>query len=209
MKAQLSKQWIQWLRELQSIAQIGRSYCKDYFCQERYDRLNNIAAEITAQYSEQEFEVIRDFFQKEIDYATPKIDVRAVVFQNQKLLMVQEIEDGLWSLPGGWADVNNSPAESVVREVFEETGFQVEATKLLAFYDKHKHDHPPQWPHAYKAFYLCEMQGGKATPSYETPLIKFFAENALPELSTNRVTKKQIQLMFEHARHPEWPTDFD
>lgn len=209
MKAQLSKQWKKWLRELQSIAQIGRTYCKDYFCQERYDRLNDIAAEIAEKYSEQDFKVIKNFFLKEVGYATPKIDVRAVVFQHGKILMVQELEDGLWSLPGGWAEVNSSPTESVVREVFEETGYRVEATKLLAFYDKHKHDHPPQWPHAYKAFYLCELKGGKATPSYETPKINFFSEDALPELSTNRITKKQIHRMFEHARHPEWTTDFD
>lgn len=173
------EQWIQWLRELQSIAQIGRTYCKDHYCQERYERLSELAAEIADGYTDQNLE------------------------------MIQESSDELWSLPGGWAEVNTSPAESAVREVFEETGYIVEAKKLLAFYDKHKHDHPPQWPHAYKAFYLCELKGGEPTLSYESLAIDFFAEDQLPPLSLHRITEKQIHRMFEHVKHPDWPTDFD
>ncbi len=203
------QKWLEWIKELQAIAQVGRSYCEDHFCRERYERLNNIAAAIASEYSKQDFELIRALFAKEVGYATPKIDVRAVVFKDEKILMVKEVNDGLWSLPGGWADVNTSPSESVAREVDEESGYQVTVRKLLAFYDKHKHDHPPQWPHAYKCFFLCEIVGGASKRSLETSAVEFFEEKKLPELSVNRVTEKQIHRMFEHYRHPDWPTDFD
>lgn len=203
------KQWLLWLQEIQAIAQIGRTYCDDYFCQERYHRLLEIAAEIGEQYAETDHEKIMNLFSAEKGYATPKVDVRGVVFKDNKILMVKEESDSLWSLPGGWADIDTSAGESVVREVFEETGYIVEAKKLLAFYDKHKHDHPPQWPHAYKAFFLCELKGGSEKLSYETLAISFFKENELPDLSRDRITKDEIHHMFEHARHPDWPTDFD
>jgi ADP-ribose pyrophosphatase YjhB (NUDIX family) len=135
--------------------------------------------------------------------------VRGVVFSNQKILLVKERSDGKWTLPGGWADINESASEAVKREVWEESGFDVQVVKLLAFSDKQKHDHPPHLPHTYKAFFLCQIVDGKPTPSVETSAVEFFTDNNLPDLSLPRVTPKQIARIFEHAANLDWPTDFD
>lgn len=209
MKKSDSKLWLTWMRELQGISQIGRTYCEDKFCQERYERLNELAAEIADQFTEIDHVILRNLFSKEVGYATPKIDVRAAVFHDNKLLMVQESEDGLWSLPGGWAEINLSPSESAAKEVYEESGFKVVVRKLLALYDKHKHDHPPQWPHTYKAIFLAEIVGGEARLSHETLAVDFFSKENLPPLSTNRITERQIQRIFLHHSSPSMETDFD
>jgi len=206
--SQKSTLWLKWVSALQWISQNGLTYCSDPFCKERYEALKSITAEIVAQHSDSEHQHIVDLFNTQYGYATPKLDLRGVVFKDNKILLVKEM-DGLWSLPGGWADVNESPAENVVREIWEESGYRTKAIKLLAFYDKYKHDHPPQFPHTYKSFFLCEIIGGKPTTSVETTAVEFFAENELPELSLHRVTASQIKRLFQHKMHPEWPTDFD
>jgi ADP-ribose pyrophosphatase YjhB (NUDIX family) len=139
------------------------------------------------------------------------VDVRGVVFKASKILLVREILDNhRWTLPGGWADVNETPGESVEREVFEESGFHTKAVKLLAVYDRTKQGHPNPFPyHVYKLFFLCEIIGGNAAISQETSEIDFFSEDHIPELSTSRVTRNQIERFFEHYRNPDWPTDFD
>ena len=133
-----------------------------------------------------------------------------MVFRDDKVLLVREVADGCWTLPGGWADVNESPSESVVREVREESGYETRPVKLLAVYDRSKQGHVPAFPfHVYKLFILCELIGGEAATSFETSGVGFFAEEELPELSLSRVTPEQIRRLFEHWRHPEWATDFD
>lgn len=118
--------------------------------------------------------------------------------------------DGLWTLPGGWADVCASPAENVTREIREESGYQTRAVKLLAFYDREKHSHqPPYAQHIYKVFMRCEIIGGEPSGSLETSAVDFFGENALPELSLARVTRGQIARCFQHLRQPDLPADFD
>ncbi len=154
--------------------------------------------------------VIAGLLEKETGYATPKVDVRGVVFREDKLLLVRERSDGKWTLPGGWADVCASPAENVVREVFEESGFSVRATKILAVFDRSKHPHEPPFAfHVYKLFVLCTITGGKAATSAETDSVGFFGEDEIPELSLTRVTPAQVSRMFEHHRLPDLPTDFD
>ncbi len=123
--------------------------------------------------------------------------------------MVREISDGLWTLPGGWADVNQTPAEAVVKEVWEESGFESRATKLAAVWDRRRHGHPPAFHHAYKLFFLCDLIGGAAKGSIETSEVGFFAEDALPPLSVHRVTAEQIRAMFRHERQRDLPTEFD
>ncbi len=142
-------------------------------------------------------------------YQTPKIDSCCAVFRDGRILLVRERADGRWSLPGGWIDVNESPGEAVVREIQEETGYTTKALKLLAVFDKNKHEHPPTIYHTYKLFFLCELLGGSPTHTIETDGVDFFPEDALPELSVTRVTASQIARLFEHDRHPDWPTDFD
>lgn len=204
-----SLQWLAWARELQAIAQTGLTYCKEPFDIERYEAVREIAAQILAANSQVEMQYVRDLFAAEKGHATPKVGVRSVVFQNDKILLVRERQEGLWTLPGGWVDINESASEATVRETLEETGFQTRVVKLLALYDRNKHDHPPHPSHAYNIFILCELMGGKPTYSYEIDGIDFFTEDDLPPLSTMRVNQAQIKRMFEHYRHPAWPTDFD
>jgi len=196
---------------LQAIAQIGLTYSSDrHFDVERYTRIREIAAEIMSAGGGSEKGTLLEIFQREEGYATPKVDIRGVVFRDEKILLVKEVADGGWTLPGGWADVNESPRESVVREIREESGFETKAVKLLAVYDRSKQGHVPAFPfHVYKMFILCELIGGYAATSVETSAVDFFAEAALPELSFSRVTPKQIRRFFEHRHHPNWPTDFD
>lgn len=205
----MNPKWLEWARELQAIAQTGLNYGKDQYDMERFEQVREIAAEIMAAHSEVEAKVVKDLFIAESGHATPKIDVRGVVFQESKILLVRERSEGLWTLPGGWGDVNISAAENAVKEVREESGYLTRAVKLLAVYDRNKHPHPPIPFHTYKFFFLCEIIGGEATESYETDGVDFFAEDALPPLSITRNTPAQIARMFEHYRHPDWPTDFD
>ncbi len=210
MNSQHEPQWLEWAKRIQSISQIGLAYAKDPFDIERYEALRGIAAEIMAAGSETPIETVTDLFAAQTGYATPKIDVRGVVFRDGQLLLVKELADGLWTLPGGWADTLESPREAVEREVFEESGFEVRATKLLAVFDRAKHPHEPPYPfHIYKLFVRCEIVGGTATGSIETGGAEFYGEEALPPLSVSRTTADQVLRMFEHLRQPDLPTDFD
>jgi ADP-ribose pyrophosphatase YjhB (NUDIX family) len=193
-----------------AIAQTGLTYSESHFDTERYEQVRQIAAEMMAEQSGTAHRRVLDLFSGDLGYATPKVDVRGVVFRNDHVLLVKERADGRWTLPGGWADVNESPKEAVVREVEEESGYRTHATKLLAVFDRAKHPHTPPFPyHIWKLFLRCELIGGEAATSHETDDVQFFAENALPDLSVSRVTESQIQRLFEHNRNPYLATDFD
>jgi ADP-ribose pyrophosphatase YjhB (NUDIX family) len=204
----MESQWADWAARLNAIAQNGLTFSHDPFNLERYTSLRKVAEEIMVAHTGVEAGLIRDFFAREEGYATPKVDVRGVVFREGTLLFVKEPSDGFWSLPGGWADVGESPSEAVVREVFEEAGYRAHAVKLLAVYDRNKHAHPPIPHHAYKLFIRCELLSQTSSGSSEVEA-QFFAEDAIPELSTTRVTAEQIARVFEHCRHPDWPADLD
>lgn len=148
-------------------------------------------------------------FTCELGYATPKIDVRAAVFAQDQLLLVKERSDGRWTLPGGWADVGDSPGTAAVREVKEEAGYNVVARKIAAVYGRDLHEHPPMPYHIYKLFFLCELVSGSPQASIETEEVSFFCEDDIPPLSLSRVTPTEIAHMFAHHRTPEWPTSFD
>jgi ADP-ribose pyrophosphatase YjhB (NUDIX family) len=202
--------WLAWSTRLQAIAQTGLTFAQDPYDIERYKAIREIAAEMLATGADMDLTVVRNMLSKDDGYATPKVDVRGVVFRENKLLLVKEKSDGKWTLPGGWADVCESPAGNVVREIFEETGFQTRATKVLALFDRTLHQHEPPFPfHVYKLFIRCEIIGGTATISNETDAVEFFAEDAIPELSSTRITAGQIRCAFEHLKNPERPTDFD
>ena len=201
--------WLTWARKLQAIGQNGLAYSKDPFDIERFEEIRELALEILQNYTDSDLPRIRDLFAGEHGHATPKVDVRGVVFNEDAILLVRERADGKWTLPGGWVDVNESPSESVVREVFEESGYQTKALKLLACYDRNRHPHPPHLYHVYKLFFYCEILGGSPSTSYETDGVDFFKQDAIPELSTGRVTSTQIDRFFEFLRSPDLPTDFD
>jgi ADP-ribose pyrophosphatase YjhB (NUDIX family) len=198
-----------WLQRLQTITQAGLTYARDPYDRQRYEQLQELAAEIAESLAPAKDEPWLEILRAERGYATPKIDVRAVVEQDGKLLFMRESHDGLWSLPGGWADIGESPSQIAEREVLEETGFEVKASKLLAVYDKARHAHPPEIWYCYKLFLRCELRGGAPTRGIETLDTGFFGLNELPPLSTPRVTEAQVRRMFEHLANPELAADFD
>jgi ADP-ribose pyrophosphatase YjhB (NUDIX family) len=202
--------WLDWARRLQAIAQNGLTYASDPYDVERYTAMRHLAAEMIAAGSDAQMSVVRELLGSDTGYATPKIDVRGVVFQDNKILMVKERSDGRWTLPGGWADVNESPSESVIRETYEESGYRTRCLRLLAVFDRDKHPHQPAFLfHIYKLFIRCEIVGGAAKASSETVEVAYFGETELPELSITRVTPWQVHRMFEHLKTPDLPTDFD
>jgi ADP-ribose pyrophosphatase YjhB (NUDIX family) len=210
MEQQADPQWLTWTKRLQAIAQTGLTFTRDHYDRQRYEELQAIAAEMMAVGSGMpDSEKLSHLFRGEVGYATPKVEVRGAVVRDNQILLVREREDGGWTMPGGWADVGESPTAMVVREVKEESGFDVAPRKLAAVFDRNKHPHPPIPSHSYKLYFLCELLGGEITPSFETPEVGFFSRNALPPLSAPRITPYQIEHMFEHAEHPEWPTTFD
>jgi ADP-ribose pyrophosphatase YjhB (NUDIX family) len=202
-------QWLKWVQQLQAIAQNGLTYTKDVFDQQRFEEIQKIAAEIAAHHSDYPHEKIVTLFQDQKGYATPKLDVRGAVFQDNKILLVQERSDQLWTLPGGWVDIHDSPSAAVEKEIVEESGYICKAKKLLSILDMNKHAYPPQMTHLYKIFILCEMTGGNPAVSIETMDVRFFAEDDIPPLSIKRTSTEQIKRMYEHKRNPNLPTDFD
>jgi ADP-ribose pyrophosphatase YjhB (NUDIX family) len=203
--------WLEWARRIQALAQNGLTYSRDAYDIERYAQLRDVANEMVAKYSSMTIETVRGLFAADSGYATPKIDIRGVVFREDgALLLVRDRAEGAWTVPGGWVDVGESPSEAVVKEVREESGFNVRATKLLAVLDRDRHGHPALAHHVYKMFLRCDLVSGEATASgLETDAVDFFQPNAIPPLSLTRVTATQIARLFEHYRHPEWPADFD
>jgi ADP-ribose pyrophosphatase YjhB (NUDIX family) len=201
--------WLHWIQSMQSIAQAGLAYTENPFDRERYHQLQEIAAEMLTSSAPDRLDAAYQLFASEKGYATPKLDVRGVVFREDRILMVKELSDGGWTLPGGWVDLNESPRRAVEREVWEESGYEVRAFKLLGLYDRNLHGFPPYIFHAYKIFIQCELVGGAATTSIETGGADFFAEDQLPPLSLARVTPELIQRAFDHRLHPEWATDLD
>lgn len=207
----MDPQWLAWARALQAIAQTGLNYTEGPYDQVRYRQIMDIVAEMVARGADTPLEVVRGLFDQQYGPHTPRVDVRGVVFKDDALLLVQEVSDGhRWTLPGGWADVNETPAESAVREVYEETGYQTRAVRLLALLDKARHDHPPDLFYIYKVYFLCELTGGAPQTSLETGEARFFREDELPpNLSLGRVTLPLLKRMFEHHRDPSLLTDFD
>lgn len=202
-------QWLTIAREVRAIAQTGLAFNADGFDHQRYQRLRELAALLMAQGSATEHESILELLRQEKGYATPKVDVRGAAFQDGRVLMVREISDGKWTLPGGWADVNQSAGECVVREIAEESGFTARALKLAAVYDYQKRNPSPHIDSIYKMFFICEIVGGAASASNETSEVAFFPRHELPPLSLGRTTAAQIDRMFEHREQLELPTDFD
>ena len=202
--------WLTWARALQAIAQNGLQFGKDEFDRVRYAEVRQIASEMLQAGSGEPVVILNALYDREVGYATPKVGVRGAAFRDDRILLVLERMDGLWSLPGGWADVDRSPAVCVEREIEEESGYTAHAVKLAAVWDRRFHAHFPQQPFSvYKLFFICELTGGAARVGHETLAAEFFAEDALPDLSIARVTPQQIRRMFEHRRRLELPTDFD
>ncbi len=198
-------------RELAAIAQTGAHYTKDQYDQERYERLRQIAATLLAEHGDVPGETLYAWSKEEFGYATPKVDVRAFVLEAGRVLLIRENADnGRWTLPGGWADVNETPSESVVREVEEESGYVVKPLRLLAVLDRDKQGHVPPMPyHVYKLFFHCEIVGGGPKSTAESSESAFFEEADLPELSVSRVLPGQLRKFFVAIRSGKTETEYD
>ena len=207
----MQPKWLLWARELQAAAQNGLAYAESPYDRARYKDMQALAARIMAEGSGADFTVIEGLFAEQSGYATPKVDVRGAIFREHSVLLVSEKADqGRWTMPGGFADVNEAPSESVVREVAEEAGYIVNPRKLAALYDRDTRGHPRPHPfHIYKLFFLCDIVGECEKSDLETGEPQFFPLDALPELSEARTLPWQIHRMYEHLQSPSLPTDFD
>ncbi|WP_158932775.1 NUDIX hydrolase [Acidisphaera sp. S103] len=204
--------WLIWAREVQAIAQTGLTFSKDPYDLDRFTALRRLAARIMADHTGADLGRIEGLFDTETGYATPKVGVRAAVFDTSgRILMVRETADeNRWTLPGGWADVNQTPAQSVVREVFEESGYDVRAVKLAAVWDRSRHTHPPTAFSVVRLFFICALEGGSPRTSLETSEVAWFPETDVPaNLSLRRTLPHHISRMFAHWRDPALATEFD
>lgn len=201
--------WLEWAREIQSLAQTGSHYAENEYQRGRYDRMTEIAAEIISEHSGLPYEPLLANFRAQSGYATPRVDVRAAVFQDDKLLMVRERQDGGWTLPGGWADVGDIPSQAAEREVWEEAGFRVKAHRVIGVYDANRTG-PLELFHAFKIVFLCSLLGGSPTPSNETTEVAFFTHDEIPPvLSGERTRPRHIQDAFNARTDPGLLTVFD
>ena len=198
-------------KEIEAMAQAGLHFSEDQFDRERYTRYRELAAELLASQSNLSSQDILEWSKAEFGYATPKVDVRAFILSKEKVLLIRENADGgRWTLPGGWADVNESPSESVIREVEEESGYIVKPKLLLAVLDRSKQGHLPEFPyHVYKMFFYCKIVGGTPQPTCESSESRFFDINQLPELSESRVLPHQIQNFFTAIQKGNTKTMYD
>jgi ADP-ribose pyrophosphatase YjhB (NUDIX family) len=201
--------WLLWAREIQAIGQTGLHFSQNEFDRQRYQRLEEIASQVMARYTEVTEEALRDDFAMQTGYATPKVDVRAAVFRDGQILLVQEASDGCWSLPGGWADVNERPSAMVEREVWEESGFHVRARKVVGLYESNHDRLPLTVYHAYKVVFLCDLVGGEARGSNETLDVGFFSLENLPPFSPSRTKLRFVQEAFAHMADPDRLAAFD
>jgi ADP-ribose pyrophosphatase YjhB (NUDIX family) len=195
-------------RRLLALSQTGLHFSAEEYDRERYREIGDIAAKLLELQGASVAAVTGAWF-VDIGYSTPKCEVRGAIFRDDRVLLVRERADGKWTVPGGWADVNDAPSSAVLKEIEQESGFTARILKLGAVYDRNKHNAPPSLFHAWKLFFICEITGGEARTSHETTAVEFFPLDGLPELSTGRATAEQIRRMHEHHLNLQLPTEFD
>jgi len=206
----MSDRHLELVRRLHALARTGQHFCAGEYDRDRYGEIERIAAELLAAGAGgPALEELLGLWRLERGYVTPKVEVRGAVFRDERVLLVRERADGLWTLPGGWADVNESPAQAIEKEIEQESGLRARAVKLAALYDRSRHGHGPSLFHGWKAFFLCEVEGGELRGSYETDAVDYFDLDALPPLSLGRSTPRQVERMAEHWRNRSLPADFD
>jgi ADP-ribose pyrophosphatase YjhB (NUDIX family) len=209
MTEDLIPKWLEIARDIQQLSQTGAAFAVNDYEKNRYKRLSEITAEIIQHHTELEKESVHKVLMNQPGYATPKIDVRAAVIKDEKILLVQESTDNCWAMPGGWADVGNTPSEVAIRETKEESGFDVIPLKVIGVFDANRSGRPLEFFHAFKIIFLCQLIGGEATPSDETLDVRFFDFNNLPSLSLNRTNEKHLNEIKLHLINPERKTFFD
>lgn len=200
--------WLDWAVELQSMAQAGLYYTKDVFDRERFERIREIAAEMVSFRSEIPVEKVKNLFCGEEGYQTPKLDCRAAIFKDGKILLVKEL-NGTWSLPGGWVDAGLSVKENVIKEVKEEAGLDVSVQRVIAVQDREKHNRPVYAYKVCKIFVQCLALGGAFEENAETVASCYFGPDELPGLAEEKNNREQIRMCFEAYREKHWDTVFD
>lgn len=204
----LKEPWLKWAIEIQSIAQCGLTYTKDVYDKERYEQLRNIAAEMLSYKTEIPVNKIKNLFCNEEGYQTPKLDTRAAIFKDGKILLVHE-KSGTWSLPGGWVDVLESIESNTIKEVKEEAGLDVIAKKIIAIQDRNKRN-TPLYPYGVcKIFVQCDLIGGEFIENIETIEIGYFSLDNLPNLSDEKSNFEQIEMCFKAKEDENWTVVFD
>ncbi len=206
------KKWLAWVTELQFLAQCGLAYTKDAYDQERFERIREIAAEMLSAESGITVECVKGLFCNETGFQTPKMDSRAAVFKEGKILLVKEAKDGKWALPGGWIDVNCSVRKNTAKEVWEEAGLRVNPVRIIALHDRNAHNQPPFAYGVCKVFVLCELQDEYETefiPNIETVERAWFGADELPPLAEGKNTADQVTMCFRAAADPLWTPEFD
>lgn len=202
------EKWLKWAMEIQSLAQAGLAYTTNAYDIERYERLREISAEIIKEKSNINLEKVKDLFCNETGYQTPKIDTRAVIFKENKILLTHE-NNGTWALPGGWCDVLESIGSNTKKEVKEETGLDVETIKIIAIQDRNKHNKPIYAYGVCKIFVLCNVIGGKFIKNIETTEIKYFSIDELPLLAEEKCNREQIEMCFKAYNDKNWQIQFE
>lgn len=203
------EKWLKWAIEIQSLAQAGLTYTDNVYDIERYGRLREIAAEIIEEKSNISLEKVKDLFCNENGYQTPKIDTRAAIFKDDKILLTHE-NNGTWSMPGGWCDVLESVKSNTIKEVKEETGLDVETIKIISIQDRNKHNKPIYAYGVCKIFVLCNVIGGGFIENIETTEIKYFSLDEIPNnLAEEKTNKEQIEMCFKAYKDEKWQTQFD
>ena len=207
-KQEQEHQWLEWAKELQFIAQAGLTYTKDPFDKERFERVREIAAEIVSLQGGLPLAQVKVLFCNESGFLTPKLDTRAAIFKDDKILLVEE-NDGTWSLPGGWVDVMETVKSNTVKEVKEEAGLDVEAVRVIALHDRNLHNQPLYAYNVCKVFVLCEVKGGCFHPNIETIGSGYFGLDELPPLSVDKNSYQQIEMCFTARSDKNWQVEFD
>ena len=197
-------QFLKWATDLQSIAQAGLEYGKDIFDKERYEKVREIAGEMMQAQTGLPKEKIDTLFLGDEGYQTPKIDTRAAIFKDDKILLVREKSTQTWSLPGGWNDYDCTTAENCAK-----AGRIVKPVKVIAIQDRNHHNKPIRATNITKIFYLCKEISGQFEPNDETDACEYFTLDKLPRLSLGRTTKEQISMCFEANKDPNWKTRFE
>ncbi len=205
----METKWLNWAKKLQAIAQTGLEYSKDKFDIERFEQIRALSIEIMNEYTDLDHSKIRTLFANESGYQTPKIDIRAAIFKDDKILMVREQLDDKWSLPGGWADIDLSIYENIVKESMEEAGAKVIPKRIIAALDRNKHIDDVFPYSVYKIFVECDYVEGNYIDNIETIESAFFTLNSLPELSIGRNTKSQIEMCFDARKANLFEAIFD
>lgn len=193
--------------ELQSIAQNGLTYTKDPFDKQRFERVREISAQMISMKTELPLEKVKDLFCNETGYQTPKIETRAAIFKENKILLVKEQDK--WSLPGGWVDYNESIASNTIKEVKEEAGLDIIPLRIIAIQDRNKHNFPKFAYGIFKVFVLCYVISGSFKENDETTESGFFSLDNLPIIDENKNVYDQIKMCFDAYKNEKWEVVFD